>query len=306
MWAVEIEHLNKAYPENHVVALDNISLSVKSNELFGLVGPDGAGKSTLFNILTTLLLPDSGNVSVLGMDVIKDYKKIRSTIGYLPGVFSLYPDLTVEENLIFFATMYKSKISENMSIIKPIWKQLQPFKNRRAGKLSGGMKQKLALCCALIHKPTILFLDEPTTGVDPVSRKEFWEILKEIQKQDITVVVSTPYMDEATLCDRIALIQDGRIIKLAPPEDIIADYNGALFTLKTDNIFRLLEVMKNCTLHCNYYPNGEQLHIVFYDETQTSVTEFQSFLQHNNIGYSDMMQITPNIEDCFIELVQAK
>lgn len=306
MWAVEIEHLNKAYPENHVVALDDISLSVKPNELFGLVGPDGAGKSTLFNILTTLLFPDSGKVTVLGMDVIADYKKVRSTIGYLPGVFSLYPDLTVEENLLFFATMYKSKISENMSIIKPIWQQLMPFKNRRAGKLSGGMKQKLALCCALIHKPTILFLDEPTTGVDPVSRKEFWEILKEIQKQDITVVVSTPYMDEATLCDRIALIQDGKIIKLATPDNIISDYQGALYTLKTDDIFRLLDVMKNCSLHCNYYPNGEQLHIVFYDDPQTSVTEFQSFLQQNNIAFSNMMQITPNIEDCFIELVQTK
>ncbi|MBQ9436332.1 MAG: ABC transporter ATP-binding protein [Bacteroidales bacterium] len=305
-WAVEIEHLNKTYPENHVTALDDVSIAVKPNELFGLVGPDGAGKSTLFNILTTLLLPDSGHVTVLGMDVIADYKKVRSTIGYLPGVFSLYPDLTVEENLIFFATMYKSKISENMSIIKPIWRQLLPFKKRRAGKLSGGMKQKLALCCALIHKPTILFLDEPTTGVDPVSRKEFWEILKGIQQQDITVVVSTPYMDEATLCDRIALIQDGRIIEVATPSQIIDNFEGSLYTLTTDNIFGLLEIMKQCTLHCNYYPNGDQLHIVFYEDAATMASAFQQFLQEHQIEFRNMKRIAPNIEDCFIELVKPK
>ena len=305
-WAVEIEHLNKTYPENHVTALDDVSIAVKPNELFGLVGPDGAGKSTLFNILTTLLLPDSGHVTVLGMDVIADYKKVRSTIGYLPGVFSLYPDLTVEENLIFFATMYKSKISENMSIIKPIWRQLLPFKKRRAGKLSGGMKQKLALCCALIHKPTILFLDEPTTGVDPVSRKEFWEILKGIQQQDITVVVSTPYMDEATLCDRIALIQDGRIIEVATPNQIIDNFEGTLYTLTTNNIFDLLEIMKQCTLPCNYYPNGDQLHIVFYEDAESSANAFQQFLQEHQIEFRNMKRITPNIEDCFIELVKPK
>ena len=305
-WAVEIEHLNKAYPENHVTALDDVCLTVAPNELFGLVGPDGAGKSTLFNILTTLLLPDSGHVTVLGMDVIAEYKKVRSTIGYLPGVFSLYPDLSVEENLIFFATMYKSKISENMSIIKPIWRQLLPFKKRRAGKLSGGMKQKLALCCALIHKPTILFLDEPTTGVDPVSRKEFWEILKSIQQQGITVVVSTPYMDEATLCDRIALIQDGRIIEVATPDQIIDNFEGTLYTLTTNNIFELLEIMKQCALHCNYYPNGDRLHIVFYEDAEASAAAFQQFLQEHQIEFRNMERIAPNIEDCFIELVKPK
>lgn len=305
-WAVEIESLNKSYPENHVVALKDICLTVKHNELFGLVGPDGAGKSTLFNILTTLLLPDSGKVNVLGMNVIDDYRQVRSTIGYLPGIFSLYPDLTVEENLLFFATMYKSKISENLSIIKPIWHQLLPFKERRAGKLSGGMKQKLALCCALIHKPTILFLDEPTTGVDPVSRKEFWEILKSIQQQDITVVVSTPYMDEATLCDRIALIQNGSIIEVATPGQIVNNYKGALFTLTTDNIFGMLDIMKQCSLPCNYYPNGDRLHIVFYENVDASVEVFRRFLQDNQIKFSNMERIAPNIEDCFIELVKSK
>ena len=219
---IDIQHINKRFGK--VEALYDINITVEQGEVFGLVGPDGAGKSTLFNILTTLLLPDSGQVDIMGMDVVKDYLQIRQSIGYLPGVFSLYPDLSVQENLAFFATMYKSSILDNMSLIKPIWKQLLPFKNRPAGKLSGGMKQKLALCCALIHKPKILFLDEPTTGVDPVSRKEFWDILKDIQHKGVTVVVSTPYMDEATRCDRIALIQSGHIIKIDTPHHIISNF----------------------------------------------------------------------------------
>ena len=194
--AISIQGVNKTY-EGKIQALKDINLDVEEGEVFGLVGPDGAGKSTLFNILTTLLLPDSGNISIFKMDAVSDYKEIRQIIGYLPGTFSLYPDLSVQENLDFFAVMYKSSIEENMSLIEPIWKQISPFKDRKAGKLSGGMKQKLALCCALIHRPRILFLDEPTTGVDPVSRKEFWDILKSIRQQNITVVVSTPYMDEA-------------------------------------------------------------------------------------------------------------
>ena len=190
---IAIQQINKRFGK--IQALKDINITVENGEVFGLVGPDGAGKSTLFNILTTLLKPDSGQVEVLGLDVVKDYLQIRQVIGYLPGVFSLYLDLSVQENLSFFATMYKSSILDNMSLIKPIWKQLLPFKDRPAGKLSGGMKQKLALCCALIHKPKLLFLDEPTTGVDPVSRREFWDILKDIQHKGVTVVVSTPYMD---------------------------------------------------------------------------------------------------------------
>jgi ABC-type multidrug transport system ATPase subunit len=206
MPALTVENLTKSF-QGKVTALKDINFTVDYGEIFGLVGPDGAGKSTLFNILTTLLFPDTGKMTLLDLDVEKDYLAVRHSIGYLPGTFSLYPDLTVEENLLFFATMYKSRIKDNMPMIRPIWKQLQPFKNRRAGKLSGGMKQKLALCCALIHKPRVLFLDEPTTGVDPYSRKEFWDILKTIQQQDVTVIVSTPYMDEATRCDRIALFR---------------------------------------------------------------------------------------------------
>jgi len=302
MKAIEIDRLNKTY-SNHVHALKDVSLFVEEGEVFGLVGPDGAGKSTFFNILTTLLLPTSGEVKVLGKDVVKEAIPIRRIIGYLPGVFSLYPDLTVEENLVFFATMYKSTIKDNLTLIRPIWKQLVPFKNRRAGKLSGGMKQKLALCCALIHKPELLFLDEPTTGVDPVSRTEFWDILQNIKKQGITVVVSTPYMDEATRCDRIALIQDGQIIKIETPENIIKAYQGNLYTLKVNNVFVLLDKMSNFRLKCNYYPYGEHLHVAFYDVPEVALPAFEIFLSEHNQEYGEIMPINPTIEDCFIELV---
>jgi ABC-2 type transport system ATP-binding protein len=205
--SITIQNISKSYNKGKVQALQDISLEVKKGELFGLIGPDGAGKTTLFRILTTLLFADSGKASVMGKDVVQDYKYIRNNVGYMPGKFSLYQDLTVAENLNFFATIFGTTIEENYDLIKDIYVQIEPFKNRRAGKLSGGMKQKLALSCALIHKPEVLFLDEPTTGVDPVSRKEFWEMLKRLQQKGITILVSTPYMDEAALCDRIALIQ---------------------------------------------------------------------------------------------------
>lgn len=305
MSALTVENLTKTYP-GKVVALKNINFTVDYGEIFGLVGPDGAGKSTLFNILTTLLFPDTGKMTLLGLDVEKDYLAVRHSIGYLPGTFSLYPDLTVEENLLFFATMYKSRIKDNMPMIRPIWKQLQPFKNRRAGKLSGGMKQKLALCCALIHKPRVLFLDEPTTGVDPYSRKEFWDILKTIQKQDVTVIVSTPYMDEATRCDRIALIQDGSIIKIDTPYQVIQDFKGQLFTFSTENIFALLKIMEHCPLSCNYYPFGEQLHVIFYESDDNTLLQFDAFLNENELAHGEIVRITPTIEDCFIELMKMK
>ena len=301
---IDIQHINKRFGK--IEALHDINITVEQGEVFGLVGPDGAGKSTLFNILTTLLLPDSGQVDIMGKDVVKDYLQIRQSIGYLPGVFSLYPDLSVQENLAFFATMYKSSVLDNMSLIKPIWKQLTPFKNRPAGKLSGGMKQKLALCCALIHKPKILFLDEPTTGVDPVSRKEFWDILKDIQHKGVTVVVSTPYMDEATRCDRIALIQNGNIIKIDTPQQIINKFRGHLDTVKMDDIFGLMQLMNQFELTCNYYPYGEHFHIAFYDEVDKALPAFELFLQKNDRQYGEIKPITPNIEDCFIELMQMK
>jgi ABC-type multidrug transport system ATPase subunit len=254
--------------------------------------------------LATLQLPTSGKATLLDLDVIADYKKIRKEIGYLPGVFSLYPDLTVFENLRFFATMYGSKINENLHLIAPIWDQIAPFKNRQAGRLSGGMKQKLALCCALIHKPKILFLDEPTTGVDPVSRKEFWNLLKDIKKQGIAVLVSTPYMDEATRCDRIALMKEGKIITINTPIQIIENYKGKLYSLKPEAIFDLLNCMQQCPLACNYYPYGEFMHVSFYD-TDFNLQQFTDFLELNHQNFSELMKIAPTIEDCFIELVTA-
>ena len=302
MAVISVSHLDKSYGKVH--ALRDVSFEVDEAEVFGVVGPDGAGKSTLFNILTTLLLPDSGDAAVLGLDVRTRYLEIRKHIGYLPGTFSLYPDLTVEENLVFFATMYQSSIKENMPLIASIWSQIEPFKKRFAGKLSGGMKQKLALCCALIHKPVLLFLDEPTTGVDPVSRKEFWEILRSIKQQGISVMVSTPYMDEATLCDRIALMQDGRIMRLDTPKNIIRDFNGHLVTLQTPDIFQLLKVMEQYTAHCTFYPYGENLHVIFYEPLEKAIPEFEAFLQQNDITHGEIKQIEPNIEDCFIEIVK--
>ncbi len=302
MPVISVSHLDKSYGKVH--ALRDVSFEVDEAEVFGVVGPDGAGKSTLFNILTTLLLPDSGDAAVLGLDVRTRYLEIRKHIGYLPGTFSLYPDLTVEENLVFFATMYQSSIKENMPLIASIWSQIEPFKKRFAGKLSGGMKQKLALCCALIHKPVLLFLDEPTTGVDPVSRKEFWEILRSIKQQGISVMVSTPYMDEATLCDRIALMQDGRIMRMDTPKNIVRDFNGHLVTLQTPDIFQLLKVMGKYAAHCTFYPYGENLHVIFYEPLEKAIPEFEAFLQQNNITHGEIKHIEPNIEDCFIEIVK--
>lgn len=302
MAVISVSHLDKSYGKVH--ALRDVSFEVDEAEVFGVVGPDGAGKSTLFNILTTLLLPDSGDAAVLGLDVRTRYLEIRKHIGYLPGTFSLYPDLTVEENLVFFATMYQSSIKENMPLIASIWSQIEPFKKRFAGKLSGGMKQKLALCCALIHKPVLLFLDEPTTGVDPVSRKEFWEILRSIKQQGISVMVSTPYMDEATLCDRIALMQDGRIMRMDTPKNIVRDFNGHLVTLQTPDIFQLLKVMGQYAAHCTFYPYGENLHVIFYEPLEKAIPEFEVFLQQNDITHGEIEQIEPNIEDCFIEIVK--
>jgi len=300
MSAICIEKISKKYGK--VNALSEISFEVNEGEVFGLIGPDGAGKTTLFNILATLQLPTSGEATLLYYDMVADYKKIRKEIGYLPGVFSLYPDLSVFENLRFFATMYGSSIKENLPLIAPIWKQLSPFKTRQAGRLSGGMKQKLALCCALIHKPKILFLDEPTTGVDPVSRKEFWNLLNVIKKQGIAVLVSTPYMDEATRCDRIALMKEGKIITINTPAQIIDNYKGKLYSLKTDTIFNLLNCMQKCPIKSNYYPYGEFMHVSFYD-ANLDLQHFIEFLETNGQNFSKLTQIQPTIEDCFIELV---
>src|SRR6478609_977740 len=237
--SISVQNISKSY--NKVTAVEDISFEVNKGELFGLIGPDGAGKTTIFRILTTLLLPEKGSANVSGFDIIKDYKAIRNIVGYMPGRFSLYQDLTVEENLKFFATIFGTTIRENYDLIKEIYSHIEPFKDRRAGALSGGMKQKLALCCALIHKPEVLFLDEPTTGVDVVSRREFWEMLKRLKQQGISMLVSTPYMDEASLCDRIALIQNGSIMSLDTPQNIIKSFPKQLFAAKAKDIYQLLK-----------------------------------------------------------------
>jgi ABC-type multidrug transport system ATPase subunit len=296
---LKIENISKSF--NTLKALQNIDFEVNEGELFGLVGPDGAGKTTLFNILVTLARPDAGKAFVGGFDIDKDYRKIKEIIGYLPGQFSLYSDLSCYENLDFFATLYGNSIEANYEIIKPIWKQLEPFKERRAGKLSGGMKQKLALCCALVHRPLILFLDEPTTGVDPVSRREFWNILKELKKKKITILVSTPYMDEASLCDRVGLIQSGKMLKIGTPKNIINDFSGMLFSMRTNAIYQLIKQLQECKGDFNYYPFGQHLHIATPNEEETE--KIYDFVEKNGYKKEDLERIKPTIEDCFIQLM---
>jgi len=300
---VTLSNITKTYNEGTLTAVDQVSFEVKKGELFGLIGPDGAGKTSIFRMLTTLLLPDGGNAIVNGLDVVNDYKKIRKQIGYMPGKFSLYQDLTVEENLRFFATIFNTTIEENYDLIKEIYLQIEPFKNRRAGKLSGGMKQKLALCCALIHKPTVLFLDEPTTGVDTVSRKEFWEMLKRLKEQGITILVSTPYMDEATLCERIALIQDGKIMSIDTPQEIINSYPERLFAAKANSMSHLLQELRIQEKVKSCFAFGEYHHFTFKNLNDTSEKTLFAVLQ--KLGYQslEIKEITPTIEDCFIQLM---
>lgn len=294
MNTISINNISKTYRgQQAVVALDNINLQIKKGELFGLIGPDGAGKSSLFRILTTLLLADNGDAKVSGLDVVSDFGAIRRHIGYMPGRFSLYQDLTVEENLRFFADVFGTTVDANYDMIKDIYVQIEPFKRRRAGKLSGGMKQKLALCCALIHKPEVLFLDEPTTGVDPVSRKEFWGILRQLKHQDITIMVSTPYMDEAAMCDRIALIQSGRILSVDTPRQIVNDYPYELYAVKCDNNYHLLQSLKEQDNILLSYISGEYLHLVFKGEDKS--------IGHPGIAPKP---IDASIEDCFIQLMR--
>lgn len=300
---VEVVDVVKTYNKGSLTAVDQVNFSVKKGELFGLIGPDGAGKTTIFRILTTLLLPNQGSASVAGLDVVKDYKQIRKMVGYMPGKFSLYQDLTVEENLNFFASVFNTSIAENYDLIKDIYVQIEPFKDRRAGKLSGGMKQKLALCCALIHKPEILFLDEPTTGVDVVSRKEFWDMLGRLKDQGITILVSTPYMDEATLCERIALIQNGKIMSVETPDEIIKQYPDPLFAIKASNMGKLLIDLRNNPYikTCNAF--GEYHHITFNNLTESSMEMLVKLLENQNHKGIEVNPITPNIEDCFINLM---
>ncbi len=302
-YAISIRDLNKAYgKEKQIKALENIELKVMQGELFGLIGPDGAGKTSLIRILCSLLKPDSGYASVEGWDVVKDYRKIRRHVGYMPGRFSLYQDLSVEENLRFFATIFGTTIEANYDLIKDIYAQIEPFKKRKAGNLSGGMKQKLALSCALIHKPKVLFLDEPTTGVDAVSREEFWEMLKRLKEKGITILVSTPYMDEAGLCDRVALIQDGRILDVAPPDRIIRKYDKHLLAVKAQNRYRLINDLRAYPKTYSAFPFGEFVHLASEEVIEKS--ELENYLTRKGHQQLDIRETAPNIEDCFMDLMQ--
>lgn len=306
MGDVVLHQLTKTYNRGATVAVKEVSFSVKKGELFGLIGPDGAGKTSIFRMLTTLLLPDGGSATVNGFDVVNDYKNIRKEVGYMPGKFSLYQDLTVEENLHFFATVFGTTVEANYDLIKEIYVQIEPFKKRRAGKLSGGMKQKLALCCALIHRPTVLFLDEPTTGVDTVSRKEFWDMLKRIQEQGITILVSTPYMDEASLCERIALIQDGKILSINTPDAVIKDYPKPLYAIKASLMSRLLKDLKAMPETESCYSFGEYHHLALHTEAESFIPELKKRLETDRYENIGIRPITPGIEDCFIRLMNAK
>ncbi|TNE57947.1 MAG: ABC transporter ATP-binding protein [Bacteroidetes bacterium] len=325
---ITVNDISKSY--GTVEAVKNVSFGVRPGEIFGLIGPDGAGKTTLFRVLTSLLLPDTGSAIVDGLDVVRDYKKLRQRIGYMPGRFSLYQDLTVEENLQFFANVFGTTIQENYDLIRDIYVQLEPFKDRRAGALSGGMKQKLALCCALIHKPRVLFLDEPGTGVDPVSRKEFWDMLRRLRTSDITILVSTAYMDEAELCDRVALIQNGSILTIDTPQGIREAYQRPLFAVRSDDMYRLIHDLRAMEEGAACYAFGEYAHLALPEQdtrptptrpttlsrrtgndpekpvhyntsTEDMISQYLTGLGHTNI---EILSAQATVEDCFIELMK--
>lgn len=305
MKSIKVNNLSKTYGRGKakILAVDDVSFEVGHGEIFGLIGPDGAGKTSIFRILTTLLLPDSGSASVEDFDMVKDYKKIRPILGYMPGKFSLYQDLTVEENLNFFASVFYTTIEENYDLIKDIYIQIEPFKNRKAGALSGGMKQKLALCCALIHQPKVLFLDEPTTGVDPVSRKEFWEMLRRLKKQGITMVVATPYMDEAALCDRIALIQHGKILSIDSPENISNAFPDLLYEVKAGRTSAVLRSLENFPEKKNVYAFGESVHLTIEHSENFNTSSVQEYLKSAGFENVEINPVKAGIEDSFIRLL---
>ncbi|MCK4678449.1 MAG: ABC transporter ATP-binding protein [Bacteroidales bacterium] len=299
--AVWVENISKKF--DRVKAVDRVSFAVQKGELFGIIGPDGAGKTTLIRILTTLLLPDEGKATVAGYDVISSYKKVRHLIGYMPGRFSLYQDLSVEENLEFYATVFGTTISENYELVRDIYKHLEPFKNRLAGKLSGGMKQKLALSCALIHKPELLFLDEPTTGVDAISRIEFWDMLKRLKKRGISIIVSTPYMDEALRCDRVALMQEGRFLDIDEPEKIIGKYDKKLYSIHTTEPYLLMENLRENVDIQSVIPFGDHVHFTTRKDVEIDPGDLQEALIAKGFKDIAVKIIKPGIEDCFMDLM---
>lgn len=297
MNAIEVDKLTKRY--GALTALDGVSFSVARGELFGLIGPDGAGKTTLFRLLATLLNPDSGRASVDGCDIGSDYRTIRSRVGYMPGRFSLYPDLSVEENLAFFAALFGVGVRDNYGLIAPIYRQIEPFRTRRAGKLSGGMKQKLALCCALIHRPSVLLLDEPTTGVDPVSRSEFWDMLSELKREGISMLVSTPYMDEARRCDRIALCDKGRLLSIDTPEGVVSSFGETLYALSGEDMYGLLKAARNSAEVAESYPFGAEHHLIVREGFDAGA--FARKLADAGFRGVGVRRAEPGIEDVFIK-----
>ena len=284
-------------------ALNDINLTIREGEIFGLIGPDGAGKTTLFRIMTSLMAPDHGTATVFGLDTIRDYKKIRNITGYMPGKFSLYQDLTIEENIQFFASVFGTTINKNYEIIKDVYVQIEPFKTRRAGQLSGGMKQKLALCCSLIHHPKLLILDEPTTGVDAVSRKEFWQLLQKLQQKGITIVVSTPYMDEAELCDRISLIQSGTILKTDEPQNISSGFGQKLLEVKSNKTFQLLKDLEEFPSASSAFSFGQSIHFTSNDQ-DLSIAQLEEYLRQKGHQNLIIREIKPGAEDVFMRLMQ--
>ena len=301
---ITVHNISKQYRK--VQALSGISFSVGKGEIFGLIGPDGAGKTTLFRILTTLILADSGTATLNGWDIVHDYCRIRENVGYMPGRFSLYPTMTVEENLDFFATLFRTTIAENYDLIKDIYSQIEPFKDRMAGKLSGGMKQKLALSCALIHRPLVLLLDEPTTGIDPVSRKELWAMLQKLKSEGITIVVSTPYMDEAMMCDRIAMIQKGSIMTIDTPQGIIDKMPQKIFAVKAHNMSCLLADLRKFESTETCHTFGEFHHITFRYDNEKLCDEMKFYLQELGYNGVEIKEIEPTIEDCFMNLTDSR
>ena len=299
---IEIKGISHHYDEH--VALKPLNLSIKKGEIFGLLGPDGAGKTTLIRILTTLILPSEGNAEVNGMDIHTDFKSIRSNIGYMPGRFSLYEDLSVEENLNLFASIFGTTIEKNYHLVADIYKQIEPFKKRRAGQLSGGMKQKLALSCAMIHAPEVIFLDEPTTGVDPVSRKEFWQMLHKLKAAGITILVSTPYMDEASQCDRIGLLHNGEVMKIDTPEGVVNSFDFELYSITGGNKSKILKELRSLEFIHSAYLSGENINFTVSKIQKLEYAEIQQLLSEKGMSNLSISRMTPTVEDCFLELMK--
>lgn len=303
MSVVEVQNISKNYGQ--VEALKEISFSVQEAEIFGFIGPDGAGKTSLFRILTTLLKPDAGQASVLNLDVVADYRAIRTKLGYMPGQFALYEDLSVRENMDFFASVFGTSLEANYELVAPIYSQLEPFEDRLAGALSGGMKQKLALSCALIHKPELLVLDEPTTGVDAVSRQEFWHMLQQLKLQGITIIASTPYMDEAEQCDRIALIDNGQILNIDRPEQIAQNFEQPLLAIKASNIYQLIKQLRSYEWADSVQPFGEYVH--YADRRgEPDIKQMKAYLSGKELSHIEIKRVKPDIEDSFMNLMQEK